>query len=816
MRLKIILLMSLLLSSNLFAADIDKSALRLAIEDLAKTYPDRYTRADEFLKRLDAAANQADFAALQRESLIANPLVSAQPIVFVTRNQYKPDHHNTETIFQTGEVNTGSYQGGGALKVIDFAKGGAVTTLVDAGKDGLARDPDVSFDGKKILFSMRTNILDNYHLYEVNSNASGLKQLTSAKGVFDIDPIYLPDGGIIFSSSREPKYCMCNKHIMANLFRMEADGANIIQIGKSTLFEGHSNLMPDGRIMYDRWEYVDRNFGDAQGLWTVNPDGTRHAVYYGNNTKSPGAKLEGRMLSNELCLCIFGSCHDRPWGALALIDRSKGVDGKGPVIRTWPTKAIKQVDIGDFDSFKRFSPRYEDPYPLSDKYFLVSRSTGNGEEMAIALVDIFGNEVELHREMPGCYDPMPLAPRKRPPVIPLARKYDNSPGKFYIQDVYVGTHMQGVKRGDVKYLRVVESGEKRSWTPSNWQGQIGFAPGTQWPALNWADLGNKRILGTVAVEKDGSVYFECPAEAFVYFQLLDARGRLIQTMRSGTIIQPGELQGCIGCHENRVSQSPVNNNPIALKKPACKLDGWYGTPRFFNYTKEIQPVFDRNCVKCHDYGKPAGQKLNLSGDRSYIFSASYQDLMHTRIANCLGTGAAPIVQPYEWGSNKSKLIEVLDKGHYKVKLTDEEMARLAAWIDINGPYYSTYDCAYPENFTGRCPLSDGQLSRLARLAGVNLRDISDYGNHRDARVSFDRPELSPCLTKLQKDSPEYKEAVAIIQAGQAQLKTKPEADREGFVPADYAVKRQKFYEERLAQEKKIRAAIIKGIKVYDE
>ncbi|NTV37822.1 MAG: hypothetical protein HGA82_01285, partial [Anaerolineales bacterium] len=102
-----------------------------------------------------------------------------------------------------------------------------------------------------------------------------------AKDVDDLDPLYLPDGSIVFSSTREPKYCMCNRHIMANLFRMDADGANIHQIGKSTLFEGHGTLMPDGRILYDRWEYVDRNFGDAQGLWTVNPDGTSHAPIEG-------------------------------------------------------------------------------------------------------------------------------------------------------------------------------------------------------------------------------------------------------------------------------------------------------------------------------------------------------------------------------------------------------------------------------------------------------------------------------------------------------------------------------------------------------
>lgn len=156
--------------------------------------------------------------------------------------------------------------------------------------------------------------------------------------------LYLPDDGIAFSSTREPKYCMCNRHIMANLFRMEADGANIHQIGKSPLFEGHSSLLPDGRLLYDRWEYVDRNFGDAQALWTANPDGTAHAVYWGNNTASPGAVIDARAIpGTELVLAVFGSCHDRPWGALAILDRRLGLDGPDPVVRTWPADAKKWV-----------------------------------------------------------------------------------------------------------------------------------------------------------------------------------------------------------------------------------------------------------------------------------------------------------------------------------------------------------------------------------------------------------------------------------------------------------------------------------------
>lgn len=159
----------------------------------------------------------------------AKEQLAGKQIVYVEREQYAPDHHNTATMFQKGEINEDSFCPGGALRIFDVNTA-EITTLIEL-KDGLVRDPELSFDGKKIIFSMRKNKDDFYHIYEINTDGSELKQLTFAEGVSDIDPLYLPDGGIVFSSTRQPKYCMCNRHIMCNLYRMEADGANITQIG---------------------------------------------------------------------------------------------------------------------------------------------------------------------------------------------------------------------------------------------------------------------------------------------------------------------------------------------------------------------------------------------------------------------------------------------------------------------------------------------------------------------------------------------------------------------------------------------------------
>ena len=250
-------------------AAINPAAVSQSFGDLKLRYPDEYARMGvtdrqlaEFRKSVEKiqqvlADSSADVTEEisgeaqqllenKRMLLLRNPLLTRYPLLFVVRQQYKPDHHNPETMFQTNEVNTASFTPGGALKTLDLNTGVVAPLITTA--EGMVRDPEVSFDGKRILFSMRRNINDNYHIYEITADGSQQRQLTGAPDVTDIDPIYLPEGDIIFSSTREPKYCMCNQHIMANLFRMESDGANIQQIGEHLLFKDIPRS-PDGRTL---------------------------------------------------------------------------------------------------------------------------------------------------------------------------------------------------------------------------------------------------------------------------------------------------------------------------------------------------------------------------------------------------------------------------------------------------------------------------------------------------------------------------------------------------------------------------------------
>jgi hypothetical protein len=505
---------------------------------------------------------------------------------------------------------------------------------------------------------------------------------------------------------------------------------------------------------------------------------------------------------------------------LGIIDRRLGIDGRRPILRTWPPELADTVRVDgpfDCDSFTRVPLKYEDPWPLSEKHFLCSRMTGNGEEMGIFLIDVFGNQQLLHVEGPGCYDPMPIKPRARPRIIPPRRDFNDDPGVLFVADVYQGTHMRGVRRGAVKWLRVVQSPEKRHWARGSWNGQGYTAPG-----MNWHGLENKRILGTVPVESDGSAHFAVPADTFVYFQLLDADGMMVQSMRSGTVLQSGERTGCVGCHDERRAAPPkiAAETPLALDRPPSQLQGWYGPPRDFSFTVEVQPIFDKHCVSCHDYGQPAGKTLNLAPDRTIAFNTAYHELWRKGFIRCIGAGPAAVQEPYTWGSHPSRLMQELRQAkvpeHADVRLDEEELDRIATWLDLNGVYYPTYACAYPESLTGRCPLSNEQLNRLAQLTGISIGPLRNHADNQGPQVSFARPELSPCLARLaDHQGPDYREALAIIRSGRQQLQQRPRADMPGFVPCEADMQREQKYALRERIERTNREAIRGGRRVYD-
>ena len=724
----------------------------------------------------------------------ADKKLANKTIVFVSHKIYPYDHHNSATIFQQGEINQDSWhrvaQGGAVLYLCKFDSAGKVEQLNEIEKvsKGIIRDCSVSFDGTKIVYSMRKDFDDSYNLYEYNLSTKTSRQLTFMKDCSDINPTYLPSGEIVFSSTRASKYCACNRHIMCNLYKCDADGHNIIQIGNSIEFENGASVMADGRILYTRWEYVDRNFSGAQGLWTCNPDGTRHALFWGQETNNP--VLDAVELSAGKVVAILGSCHDLPWGALAVIDRNIDVEGKHSVVKIYPKEAIKLVDFPDkWSDAMGHNLKIKYKYPtIFDKNTIgVSRqlSESNGN-LGLFLVDINSDTQTLIAKPKtqergwGLFNIKVVEPKQTPPVIPSQCDFNAETATVYVSNVYEGTHMKGVKKGDIKYLRIVENPPKLSWSIGAWSAQ-----GEQAPAMNYHDFDNKIILGVVPVEDDGSAYFEVPSGKFIYLQALDKNMKMIQSMRSGFSAMPNEVVSCAGCHESRKSPPPVSLKASkALRKKPAKIQTFSFCGKLFSYAKMIQPIFDNNCISCHEIGGNAAQALSLSGDKGLVFSRSYMELHNRGSINVIGAAGNAVVQANTWGARHSTLIDVIEEGHVE-GLTKEELHTLIAWIDINAPYYPTDDTAFPNNPSGRSPLTADEILELQKLCKVKILDekykhLIFSKDYKLELISFDRPDLSDILCKLEDDSPEYKRALEIIKLGAKRLKENPRPDMEGF------------------------------------
>jgi hypothetical protein len=508
-------------------------------------------------------------------SLDSRSVLGDTPILFTVR---APDRDGTHSYMRPRCFR----EMGGALRVLDPASG-KTRTLVSSPK-GIIRRPCVHFSGRRVLFSMCEDQGSKFHIYEIEVDPATLfseqggiepRQLTFAPDVYDVDPIYLPDGKIAFCSTRDHKIVPCAGQLVPQIYRMDADGANIHQVTRSTVHENELSLMPDGRILYSRWDYVDRNFGDGHGFWATNPDGCNQEVVWGNNTAHPASPWTARAIPGTgKFICILGTHHRSLGGGMAVINPQISVDGRKSIERTWPTDLVKRFDNprklelpagrppgngvpkmtsiwptearellavshdyklhGWNDDLNSVKPWYNCPFPLDDRHFLFVVGKDRNSAAAIHLGDIDGNEVKLYAEDPGCFHPMPLAPWPRPPALSSPRDYRNGNGTFYIQNVYEGTHMNAVEPGSVKQVRVVQAHSKRGKSGHIWR-----ALGHQEGQIGWSGFIAKTILGTAPVEKDGSAHFEVPSDRFVYFQLLDKDGKMIHSMRSGTSVHSG-------------------------------------------------------------------------------------------------------------------------------------------------------------------------------------------------------------------------------------------------------------------------------------
>ncbi|MDP6634019.1 MAG: hypothetical protein QGG42_03905 [Phycisphaerae bacterium] len=686
--------------------------------------------------------------------------------------------------------------------------------------DGVIYDMNPSFDAKKLLFSwMRVNHTpeerksrkklgyrgnpDSFHVFEINVDGTGLRRITTGR-FHDVHPIYLPNGRIAFTSTRGKSYSMCQPGLSSALFTMNADGSDIKRIEFSTLASMSPYVLDDGSILFMRWEYLDKSLFTLQSLWTVNPDGTRVQLFYGNTITNPNVIWQAKSIpGTQKVLATLGPHHGNPVGAIGIIDRSLGTENPAAITNITPEYFYgpsKKVHSGGGPGDRQWRFAFRDPWPVKSDLFLVSYggpARGGPGRYRIYALDAKGNRTLVCEDpKTSCFNPVPLAPRKRPktilPIAPSKEKY----GTFFVSDVNLGLVEKGIKRGTVKEIRIMSQLPKRC----NMRGRRVYDHD---PVISRGSYYVKVCLGTVPIEADGSAHFKAPTGCELYFQAVDADGKEIIRMGSTTQIMPGERQSCVGCHEPRNVTAPVTRR-IAFRRPPSetKPPPW-GKSGPVSFVKHVQPILDRHCIKCHSGPAPKG-KMDLSGDKTQYFNMAYDSLLSTRKVHYIyiNKGLTDNFKPLETGSHASALTKLIETDHgpdvKMAAIPDRDRRIIYTWIDANCPYYDTYDNTRPGTPGSRDLWIGpwiGQLKAALKATRARIRmGVTD--------INLTHPEYSRLLTGSlarsaggmaddakavfkSKSDPNYAAILKAIHAGKKALDSNPRVDMPNARPVAY-------------------------------
>ena len=695
--------------------------VRKPIDELGPHGRDLRTRLAQLADE-GVAANDPRWFALyveaclrRREARLAPHLALLRRVVF-TKHYDLGGSHYAYTEGQSDAQAERHFVPGATLCMLEMdGPFGRVHTLIDD-PAGVIRDPDVSYDGRRVLFAWKkSDRLDDYHLYELTVADGAVRQLTSGLGFADYEPAYLPDGHIVFNSTRCVQTVDCWWTEVANLYTCDGNGRYLRRLSFDQVHTNFPTVTPDGRVIYTRWDYSDRGQIYPQGLFQMYPDGTGQTAVYGNNSWFPTTILHARAVpGTEKIVCIFTGHHTRQQGWLGILDPSKGREENQGAQLIAPVRETEAVHV---DKYGQEGNQFQYPYPLAEDAFLVTFKPSGGKRFAIYFMTIDGRR-ELLASDPAisCNQPLPLAPRPGPTPRARVPDYTGDMGVFYVQDVYEGPGLAGVARGTVKRLRVVMIEYRAAGIGRNGsRGPAGGALSSTPVACDNGAWDVKRVLGSTPVYADGSACFRVPARTPMYFQAIDARGHAVQTMRSWATLQPGEAFACVGCHESKNTAPPVRQATDALRAGPLDLEPFCGPPRGFSFPKEVQPILDRHCIRCHhdrsarltigDKAPPAVRETtpafsllgepNLDTGAKRLWSDAYLALVQNGrpnpVVNWLGVQSAPpMLPPYAGGAARSRLVTMLAEGHNGVRLSREEMDKLACWIDLLVPFCGDY------------------------------------------------------------------------------------------------------------------------------
>ncbi|MGL6226204.1 MAG: discoidin domain-containing protein [Thermoguttaceae bacterium] len=605
---------------------------------------------------------------------------------------------------------------------------------------GFAKQPDFPwtgsdwpppFCGERTIGHELRGSQEPTHIYTVNLDGTGLRQLTHESYWSDLDPTWLPNDDIAFVSDRCGYSLQCNHdpnlhETSCNLYVMKDDGSKVRRLSVNKDGDYLPHTLDDGTIGYTRWEYQERNLTQIQSLWYVRPDGTGADVLFKQHLDNPWALEDVRSVPTEQqgerkYVAIAAGHHTLACGPVVLISPHVGLNNPDGITIVTPGTFPPEGGMSGTPVLEGGVPddggHYMNPWALSEKFFLVAYSydktwpqglpeyfRGADEKgYALYLIDVLGNKELIYKDPDiSCSVPIPLTARKRPPVL-----FDSTDETL---DYAVCTlnrasfGMTDVQPEEIKYLRISQG---LPWPYSEETGGMRYELVALSMGLSWTPT---RVLGTVPIHPDGSASFKVPVDEAVYFQLLDENFQEIRRMRSFISFQPGEKRGCVGCHETTTVVPPAEekHSLALLAEPVQPTPPSWGGHRAISFLRDIQPVFDRNCISCHS-GLTPSAGLDFSGglvEGATIATSvgtlgfdghnrAYRTILENQLVSIANKydAASVLSTPRMFGSSQSRLIRAIQEGPCpiaKTPIPPDDYLSLVTWIDANAPYHDRF------------------------------------------------------------------------------------------------------------------------------
>ena len=678
----------------------------------------------------------------------------------------------------------------------------AVQLLTGKLPEGSFQRPSLSHDGKRFVFGFAPNnpkANDRaFYLYEAQVDGSSVRQLTgTARDPFDTwqgrktvpvedeDPCYLPNGEIVFVSSRSQNFGRCHGGRFAPsymLYKCDKDGNNIQQLSYGIENETTPTVLHDGRILYTRWEYVDRHEMEFHKLWWKRPDGSMVSHYFGNDMVNPLMISEAQAIpgTTRILANAMGH-HNFHTGTIVKIDTTKGENTLDAVTRITPEVLFAESNECGFSTYAQYCM----PWPVTENLIFATYSPTEVHSQGrlppalpyiIMLVDDFGGREPIYSDPDNaCFSPIPIIARKLPSILPdqlppykALKGKETETGVYMIQNVNLTRNdpEKKIKPGTIKYLRFNEVYVKP-------------IPSSDKISRDVPNGAPKRILGTVPVEPDGSVSVRVPAGVPLQIQCLDEDFRAVLTERSFSYLHAGERRGCVGCHEPvgmalKPNKDLFTRAPRELTPVPGQDDG-----EGVSFLKMVQPVLDRGCISCHGLTDKPPKGINLIPQPGHDWPSSYLDLLvYTKTIGNKGSSHGEdknISRPYDYYALGGRFITVFMEKHKgkKLSLTKQDFQRIVNWLDVNAQCYGTFSHNRMEYYT----VNSGAEKILREMIKVKFgKELSEQpicALANGARPSESRILMAPLAieaggwgqsnTWKSKNEPEYKKFAAAVE-----------------------------------------------------